>query len=287
MHINWYPGHMKKTKELIKNNLKLIDVVVELVDARIPISSKNPDIDNIIQNKPKIVVLNKYDLSDPKFLKGWVDFYKNRDIDAIPFNSLTGEGLNKLLDSIKASVKEKVKALQNKGRRNRPVRVMIVGIPNVGKSSLINKLVGKKSAKTGNKPGVTRGKQWVRIRRDLELFDTPGILWPKINDMQVGLNLAFTGAIKDEILDTDELGMKLIDTLSKKYPQYLKKRYKLDNLSDNPLVNMENIGKKRGCIRSGAEIDYTKVANIVLDEFRKGKIGRVTLETPDEIGSTQ
>lgn len=287
MIINWYPGHMKKTKELIKQNLKLIDVVVELFDARIPISSKNPDIDNIIGDKPKIVILNKYDLADPKVLNDWINYYKAKNIEAIPFNSLTGDGMNKLLNSIKDSVKDKIQSLQNKGRKNRPIRVMIVGIPNVGKSSLINKLVGKKSAKTGNRPGITKGKQWIRIRKDLELFDTPGILWPKIDDQDVGLNLGFTGSIKDEILDTDELCLKLIEILSEKYPEKLKERYKLDELSENPLLNMENIGKKRGCMKSGGIIDYTKVSNIVLDEFRKGIIGKISLESPEDIGSAE
>ncbi len=280
MNINWYPGHMKKTKELIKNNLKLVDIVIELLDARIPISSKNPEIDKIIANKKRIVLLNKSDLSDNKLLKEWINYYKNIGIRAIPFNSLTGEGMNKLLDAIKNETKNKIDALKNKGRAARPVRVMIVGIPNVGKSSLINKLVGKKSAKTGNRPGVTRGKQWIRIRKDLELFDTPGILWPKIEDPQTGLKLAFTGSIRDEILDIDELGLKLIEVLSLKYPELLKDRYKLDEIKETPLETMEAIGHKRGCIRSGGYIDYTKVANIILDEFRKGIIGKITLETP-------
>lgn len=287
MIINWYPGHMKKTKDLIKSNLKLIDVVVELFDARIPISSKNPDIDVIIGNKPKIIVLNKHDLSDPKILIDWLNYYSSIGIKAIPFNSLTGEGLNKLLDAIKEATKDKVDALKKKGRKTRPMRVMIVGIPNVGKSSLINKLVGKKSAKTGNKPGVTKGKQWIRIRKDIELFDTPGILWPKIDDINVGLHLAFTGSIKDEILDTNELCLKLIEVLSEKYPQNLMKRYKLKEINEDPLITLENIGKNRGCLCAGGEIDYTKVSNIVLDEFRKGKIGKITLETPDQINSAK
>ena len=192
---------MKKTKELIQSNLKLVDVVVELLDARIPISSKNPDIGNLIGNKPKIIAMNKSDLSDPKLLKEWISYFDQQGTKSIPINSITGEGINNLIESIKFAAKDKIEAMKNKGRKIRPVRVMIVGIPNVGKSSLINKLSGKKSAKTGNKPGVTRGKQWIRLRKDLELFDTPGILWPKIDDVRVGLNLAYTGAIKDEILD--------------------------------------------------------------------------------------
>lgn len=283
MIINWYPGHMKKTKELIKSNLKLVDVVIELLDARIPISSKNPDIDNLIGNKPKVIILNKSDLSDSKKLNNWISFYGNKGIKAIPVNSITGEGMNNLIDAVKNSVKDKIDAMKNKGRKVRAIRVMIVGIPNVGKSSLINKLAGKKTAKTGNKPGVTRGKQWIRLRKDLELFDTPGILWPKIEDQEVGLNLAFTGAIKDEILDIDELCVKFLEKLSVNYPNSLKDRYKLEELDENPVINMENIGKKRGCIRSGGVIDYTKVSKIILDEFRKGTLGKITLESPEDI----
>ncbi|SHJ96055.1 ribosome biogenesis GTPase A [Paramaledivibacter caminithermalis DSM 15212] len=283
MIINWYPGHMKKTKELIKDNLKLVDVVIELLDARIPISSKNPDIDNIIGNKPKIIILNKSDLSDSKVLNNWIEYYKKRGIKSIPINSITGEGMNNLIDAVKSAAKEKIDNMKSKGRKVRPIRVMIVGIPNVGKSSLINKLAGKKTAKTGNKPGVTKGKQWIRIRKDLELFDTPGILWPKIEDENVGLNLAFTGAIKDEILDIDEICVKLLEKLSIRYPENLKNRYKLDKLEEDPVINMEYIGKKRGCIKAGGIIDYSKVSKIVLDEFRKGILGRITLESPEDM----
>lgn len=283
MIINWYPGHMKKTKELIKTNLKLVDVVIELLDARIPISSKNPDIDNLIGNKPKVIILNKSDLSDPKKLNSWIAYYEEKGIKAIPVNSISGDGMNNLIDAVKSSVKDKIDAMKNKGRKVRAIRVMIVGIPNVGKSSLINKLAGKKTAKTGNKPGVTRGKQWIRLRKDLELFDTPGILWPKIEDQQVGLNLAFTGAIKDEILDIDELCVKFLEKVSTVYSDNLKNRYKLDEIDEDPVINMEKIGKKRGCIRSGGVIDYSKVSKIILDEFRKGTLGKLTLETPEDL----
>lgn len=283
MIINWYPGHMKKTKELIKSNLKLVDVVIELLDARIPISSKNPDIDNLIGNKPKVIILNKSDLSDPKELNNWISFYAEKGIKAIPVNSISGEGMNNLIDAVKNSVKDKIDAMKNKGRKVRAIRVMIVGIPNVGKSSLINKLAGKKTAKTGNKPGVTRGKQWIRLRKDLELFDTPGILWPKIEDQEVGLNLAFTGAIKDEILDIDELCVKFLEKISTMYSDNLKNRYKFDVLDEDPVMIMESIGKKRGCIRSGGVIDYSKVSKIILDEFRKGTLGRITLESPEDL----
>ncbi len=283
MHINWYPGHMKKTKELIQSNLKLIDVVVELLDARIPISSKNPQIDELIAGLPKIVILNKSDLTDPRILEEWINYYEALGIKAIPVNSLKGTGINSLLNEMKTATLEKFAKMAAKGRKPRPVRAMIVGIPNVGKSSIINKLVNKKSAKTGNKPGVTKGKQWIRIRKDLELFDTPGILWPKIDDMEVGLNLAYTGAIKDEILDIEDVAYKFLDLMKERYPSLIKERYKLDDLPEETLELMDAIGMKRGCIKAKKAIDYTKVSNIVLDEFRKGVLGRITLETPADI----
>lgn len=285
MHINWYPGHMKKTKELIQNNLKLVDVVIELLDARIPISSRNPNIDEILGNKPRVVILNKADLSDQLLLKEWINFYKSLDIQAIPFDSLSGGSTKELMNSIRLAANEKLKLLEKKGRENRPLRLMIVGIPNVGKSSFINSLAGKKSAKTGNKPGVTRGKQWIRLRKDLELFDTPGILWPKIDDLNVGLKLAFTGAIKDEILDKDEIALKLIESLINRYPSYIADRYKLNEIKESPLGVMEDIAVKRGCIRGGGQLDYNKVSNIIIDEFRKGKIGKITLEKPDDLNN--
>lgn len=282
MHINWFPGHMKKTKELIKENLKLVDVVVELLDARIPISSKNPEIDGLIGNKTKVVVLNKFDLSDPKILDEWIKYYHDKGICAIPINSLTGEGINRLIHELKLSFQDKLDKMLSKGMKPRAARVMIVGIPNVGKSSLINKLAGKKSAKTGNKPGVTRGKQWIKIKKDLDLFDTPGILWPKIDDLETGLKLAFTGAIKDEILDIDEIAFKLVDFLNENYKEELFERFKLTGEYESSLEIMEEIARNRGCLVSGNMVDYTKVSRLILDEFRKGIIGRVTLEKPSE-----
>lgn len=283
MIINWYPGHMKKTRELIQKNLKLVDVVIELLDARIPISSKNPVIDELIGQKPKVVILNKSDLSDQAILKEWIAYYKERGVTAIPVNSITGQGLNRLIDGVKEAAKEKTDRMIAKGMKIRAIRVMIVGIPNVGKSSLINKLAGKNTAKVGNRPGVTKGKQWIRLRKDLELFDTPGILWPKIDNQDVGLKLAFTGAIKDEILDIDTLCLRFIERMTERYPERLVERYKLEGLGETGVETMELIGKKRGCIISGGDIDYTKVSRIVLDEFRKGRLGKITLEKPEDM----
>jgi len=285
MHINWYPGHMKKTRELIQENLKMIDVVVEVLDARIPISSKNPSLDDLINTKPKIVALNKYDLADEVILGKWITYYRAQGISAIPINSMTGDGINRLLHEIKVLTKEKRDKYITQGRNLAAVRVMIVGIPNVGKSSLINKLVGKKSAKTGNRPGVTKGKQWIRIRKDLELFDTPGILWPKIDDDAIGLNLAFTGAIKDEILQIDDIGLLLIEKLMVIYPERLEERYSVEIKENNELDRlqlMEEIGRRRGCLLAKNQIDYSKVARIVIDEFRKGTLGRMSLESPSD-----
>ena len=283
LHINWYPGHMKKTKDLVRNNLKLVDVVVELLDARIPYSSRNPDIDKFVGTKPRVVVLNKSDLADPNKLNQWVDYYKKRGIKAIPVDTLKGKGVNNIIQECKNETKEMMENLVRKGRIERPIRIMIVGVPNVGKSSLINKLTGRKSTQTGDKPGVTKGKQWVRLKGNLELLDTPGILWPKFEDEEVALKLAFSRAIKDEVLDVDTLGLRLIEKLMEIEPEKLKTRYKLDELGETPLETMEMIGRKRGFLFSKNELDYTRIATTVLNEFREGKIGRISLETPKDI----
>jgi len=283
LHINWYPGHMKKTKELVKNNLKLVDVVVELLDARIPFSSKNPDIDRLAGNKPRVVILNKSDLADKAKLSKWINYYRNKGIKAIPVDTMKGSGLNKLIDECKNVTKEKMDALKDKGRKERPIRIMIVGVPNVGKSSIINKLTGRKSAVTGDKPGVTKGKQWVRLKGNLELLDTPGILWPKFEDQEVALNLAFSRAIKDEVLDVETLALRLIEKLMIIEPEKLKARYKLEELGDTGLETMDMIGRKRGFITGRKELDYTRIAYTVLNEFREGKIGQISLEVPEDI----
>ncbi len=283
LHINWYPGHMKKTKEMVQNNLKLVDVVIELLDARRPLSSKNPEIDKLAHNKPRVVVLNKSDLSDRAKLNKWISYYQSKGIKAIPVDTLKGSGVNKIVEECKNVTKEKMDALKEKGRKERAIRVMIVGVPNVGKSSLINKLTGRKSTQTGDRPGVTKGKQWVRLKGNLELLDTPGILWPKFEDQKIALNLAFTRAIKDEILDIDTLGLKFIEKMSEIEPEKLKARYKLDSLGQEPLETMEMIGRKRGFILGRNELDYTRIAKTVLNEFREGKLGQITLEVPEDI----
>lgn len=274
---------MKKTRELLKEQLKLIDVVFELLDARIPFSSKNPEINEIIANKPRVVILNKADLADDDITNSWINYYKNNGVSAIPVNTITGKGLKQVLQTGEEVVKEKMQALKRKGRRERAVRIMMVGIPNVGKSSMINRLAGKKSAQTGDKPGVTKGKQWIRLKGNLELLDTPGILWPKFEDQEVALKLAFTGAIKDQIMDIETLALKLIEHISLQHSDLIEERYSLGNIGESPLETMELVAKNRGCIIKGGEIDYTRTANIILDEYRSGKIGRISLEKPCDI----
>ncbi|SHH27870.1 ribosome biogenesis GTPase A [Caloranaerobacter azorensis DSM 13643] len=282
MNINWYPGHMKKTRELLKTNLKLVDIVFELLDARIPVSSKNPDIEKIIGNKPRVVILNKCDLADDVINEKWINYYRERNITAILINAAKNVGTERIIEEANKILKEKLQKLKAKGIKQKPVRAMIVGIPNVGKSTLINSLSGRKSAKTGNRPGVTRGKQWIKLRGNLELLDTPGILWPKFEDQNVGLNLAFTGAIKDEIMDIETLALKLIERLIDVAPDKLKDRYKVELEDKTPLQVMEEIALKRGCILKGRDIDYSRVAHLILDEFRKGTIGKITLEHPEK-----
>lgn len=275
-HINWYPGHMKKTRELIAENLKLVDVVCELLDARIPVSSRNPIIDELVAHKKRIVILNKSDLGDPAANTAWKKSFLHSGIDVLFMNSVSGEGIASLMRLL-----EKMRDDRNKeSLRKKPLRLMIVGVPNVGKSSLINRLTGKKSARTGNKPGVTKGKQWLNLGIDIQLLDTPGILWPKFEDPNVGLNLAFCGSIKDEIMDISTLGLELIKKLTDSHYELLKERYQLGESKETPLENMEAIALKRGFILSGNRIDYERVARTVLDEFRAGTLGRVTLEFP-------
>lgn len=285
MSINWYPGHMKKTKDLIQNNLKLIDVAIELMDARIPISSRNPQFDGLLKGKKRVIALNKSDLADSQKTRLWIEYFAKQGIKAIPIDSLGGQGVAQLVNEIKIECKDQIDKALNQGRLVRPIRVMIIGIPNVGKSSLINKLAGKSAAVTGNKPGVTKGKQWIRINKEIELFDTPGILWPKIEEDMQGIKLACSGAIKDQILNIEDIAFHLIQMLMVQYPELLKARYKFEDESE-PVEIMEYIGRKRGCLLKKNEIDYEKVARIVLDEFRKGTIGKMSLEVPSDIADS-
>lgn len=283
MAINWYPGHMKKTRDLITQHLKLVDVVVEVLDARIPVSSRNPQFDDLVGNLPRVVVLNKYDLADESALKEWIQYYRQQGIRPVQLNALSGDGLNRLVEAIKEAGSAKAEKMKAKGLKLIAVKCMILGIPNVGKSSVINKLVGKKSAKTGNKPGVTRGKQWVRIRDDIELFDTPGILWPRIDDAWVGSHLAMTGAIRDEVYEHEAVVLELVRKLTQRYPEPFKARYKLAELPEDPMRTVELIAAKRGCLKPGGIADTEKAEWLIMDEFRKGLIGRISLELPQDL----
>lgn len=273
-HINWYPGHMKKTRELIQENLKLVDAVLEVIDARIPRSSRNPIIDELVKGKKRILVFNKNDLADNEATKAWAEEFQRQGFLSLTTNCMSGEGTVRLLKRLENLQEEK-----NRGQaRKKPYRLMIVGVPNVGKSSLINRLTGRKSTQTGDRPGVTKGKQWLSLPGNMQLLDTPGILWPKFEDPEVGLNLAFCGSIKDEILDVASLALELISLLQREYPELLAQRYKLEELPQTPLETMEAAAQKRGCILPGKKIDYERIARVVLDEFRAGKIGKITLE---------
>lgn len=290
ININWYPGHMAKTKRQIIEDLKLIDIVVEILDARIPISSRNPDIEQYIKSKKRLVVLNKFDLADAAENQKWVKFYENQGIEAVLVNSNSGDGIDNAIKKIEKINKDNQKKFENKGRIGKAIRVMVLGIPNVGKSSFINRVTKKNSATVGNKPGVTRQKQWIRINNNIELLDTPGVLWPKFDNEDIALNLAYTGTIKDNILPIIEIGYNLLKLLIKEYPEKIIERYKLGKeeiknvLSSDAEENekileiMHMIGRKRGALISGGNIDEEKVARIILDEFRSGKIGRITLE---------
>ncbi len=281
MIIQWFPGHMAKTKRLIIDNLKLVDVVIELLDARIPKSSRNPEIDSILRDKPRVIALNKSDLSDPKQNNEWKNFFVQQGIGVIYTNAITGMGFGGLKGKLKQLTRKKLEAAQAKGRIQRPIKTMVVGIPNVGKSAFINKMAGKVSATTGDRPGVTRYQQWVRINPEIMLLDTPGILWPKFEDQEIGFHLAATGAIKDEIMDTSELAAKLMEKLTALYPTELMGRYKLEGLEGKKGFSLlEEAGRKRGCLIAGGEVDLNRIAAIVLDEFRGGKIGKITLEFP-------
>lgn len=290
MNINWFPGHMAKTRKQITEDLKLVDVVVEILDARIPISSQNPEIKQILQNKKKIIVLNKSDLSDEKENNRWIKYFIEHENIPVLVDSNTGRGVEEVVRQIQKIMAEDLKILAEKGRVGKKIRVMIVGIPNVGKSSFINRIAKRNSAEVGNKPGVTKSKQWVRINNEIELLDTPGVLWPKFESEEVALNLAFTGTIKDDILEITEVAYSLTKFLLKNYQERLIERYSLDKEQIKEVLEqdqeenqniyeiMQLIGRKRGAIISGGNIDDEKTSKIILDDFRSGKLGRITLE---------
>ena len=280
MAINWFPGHMAKTRRELKENIKLVDALIEIRDARIVKSSANPEIDDICGNKPRIILLNKSDLSEEKATNEWIKALSKEYVGVISVNSVTGGGLNNIKPTLERILKEKHDKLRAKGLANIITRVMVVGIPNVGKSSFINKMAKNNIAKTGDRPGVTKSRQWIKTKLGIELMDTPGILWPKFQDEEVALNLAFTGAIKDEIMDIQELALKLIERLQKYYPERLMNRYKLTSLSEDPLENINNIAKIRGTLSPGGHMDYNRVSVLILDEFRGGKLGQISLERP-------
>lgn len=282
--IQWFPGHMAKTRRLIDANLKLVDAVVEIVDSRAPLSSRNPEMDSMTKGKPRLVLLNKSDLADDRATQMWINYFRNNCCEAIAVDCKSGKGLKNVLTTVKTKVlKELMEKREKNGMTGAAVRLMIVGIPNVGKSSLINKLAGTKRAKVEDRPGVTRTKQWVKLDSSTELLDMPGVLWPKFEDQEAAVRLAFTGAISDDVLDIETLAMKLLSFMAENYPQSLKERYKIEFDDENSgLELLEKVGKKRGMMISGGEINTERAAITVLDEFRSGKLGRITLELPQK-----
>ena len=276
--LQWYPGHMRKAERLVKENLKLVDVVIELLDARIPMSSANPVLREIVGGKPRVIVLNKADLADEVTTRAWMKYFAAQGITAVPVDAVKGRGVKELVQAIAKYAKPKTDKLVQHGAKARAARCMILGIPNVGKSSLINRLSGESKTKVENRPGVTRAKQWIRINAQLELLDMPGILWPKFEDQQAALHLAFTGAINDNVYDVASVVLLLLDTLRVKYPSDLTERYCLDGNLPRGVELLEEIGRKRGCLRAGGKIDYEKAEQIVLADFRSGRLGYVTLD---------
>ena len=288
MNIQWYPGHMTKAKRAMKEDIKLIDLIIELVDARVPLASRNPDIDELGKGIARLILLNKSDLASEKQNEAWTAWFKKKGFFVVKVNARSGAGLKQINGVVQEACKEKIERDRRRGILNRPVRAMVVGIPNVGKSTFINSFAGKACTKTGNKPGVTKGNQWIRLNKTLELLDTPGILWPRFEDQRVGLLLAFIGSINDEILNKDELTMELIRFLETYYPQILPQRYlpdedkEVSSGSRTELEWLSQIAKVRGCLLKGGEPDYGKAAAIVIDDFRSGRLGRITLEFPPE-----
>lgn len=281
--IQWFPGHMTKTKRMIKASLPLVDAVVEIIDARIPISSKNPDLNTLIEGKPRIVILNKCDTADEASTQKWINYYKKQGIVAIPTDCRTGRGLNRFIPVVKEVLSDLIKRFEAKGMKGRILHLMVVGIPNVGKSTFINRLAKQKKAKVEDRPGVTRDKQWVKLAEDVELLDMPGVLWPKFDDMAVGEKLAFTGAVKDDVVDIEALACRLLQILNRYYKDDLLSRYKIQTLDDEDGYDLLiKVGRSRGMLVSGGEVNTERAAITVMDEYRSGKLGRITLELPDE-----
>ena len=277
MDYQWFPGHMTKAMRQMKEDIKLIDLIIELLDARITLSSRNHEIDNLGQNKARLVLLNKADLADEKQNSKWIEYFKKKGIVALKINSKNKQGIKEINNAVNIACKEKIERNLKRGIKNRPIRAMVVGIPNVGKSTFINAYAGKNCAKTGNKPGVTKGKQWIRLNKNLELLDTPGVLWPKFDDQKIGMHLAFIGSMNDNILDVSELAFQLIKLLENLYPNAIKDRYSIEG-DDNILQIMYQIAEVRGCKLKGNQPDLDKTSKIVLDDFRSGKLGRITLD---------
>lgn len=283
MNIQWYPGHMTKAKRMMQENIRLVDLILELVDARVPFSSRNPDINEMGRQKARIILLNKCDLADEKKTALWSEYFRKQGFQAVQVNSRSGAGLKAIHSAVQEACKEKIERDRKRGILNRPIRAMVAGIPNVGKSTFINSFAGKACTKTGNKPGVTRGAQWVRLNKQVELLDTPGILWPRFEDPRVGIRLAMIGSVKDEIINTEELALDLLHFLKEEYPGTLEKRYGIPETED-AFVMLRGIAENRGCLLKGSELDLGKAVGILLDEFRNGKLGRFTLEVPEEEG---
>ena len=284
MNIQWYPGHMTKTRRMIQEQIRNMDAVCEILDARIPISSRNPDVDELAAGKPRLVVLNRADQADPALTRQWAVWFRAKGYAVLESNAKEGAGTGKFAGAVRELLADKLKAYAEKGQSGRVLQVMILGIPNVGKSTFINKVAGRKTAKAEDRPGVTRGKQWIAVDRQLELLDTPGILWPKFEDQSVGLNLAYTGAVRDEVMDLEELASHLMAYLGAHYPQTLEARYKImPEAEESGYDLLVRAGKKRGFLISGGEVDTERMAKILLDEFRGGKLGRFTLETPEDV----
>ena len=280
MVYQWYPGHMTKARRAMQEDIKLIDLIIELVDARCPQSSRNPDIDEMGKNKARLILLNKSDLSDPAANRAWTAYFESLGFAVLEINARSGTGMKAIQGKVQEACREKIERDRKRGILNRPVRAMVVGIPNVGKSTFINAYAGRACAKTGNKPGVTKGKQWIRLSKQLELLDTPGILWPKFEDQQVGLHLAMIGSINDEILNVEELALSVIDYLTAEYPGTLEKRFGFEGVTDRVEI-LGEIARVRGCLKKGNELDYEKAARLLMDDFRSGKLGRITLEKPE------